>query len=383
MMSTINRTVEDSPSNNYSHVLELRVLEGAQAGARTSLAYFQPVKIGGKFSSDIVLRDVKLSHQSIQLTPVDEGVQLSISEGILDINGLTVSAPHQVVLPLYSPVRIGDATVIAVGDPTRADWGMPDKSKNVSASSKINASLHPNKFADATEAVLSSKWPAVAGIAGVVVASVAFCGLALAYAVTPVPQTTQSLVLRTSQLLRQAPFNSLKVRANADQVIVSGRLETQAYKNQLTSLLDTAKLKPQLEVVVNEQTATSVRDVFRLNGVSAQVSTDAAGKVLVATSVADVGKLTEIERIAKKDIRELDISIKNTPPIPQDKGSTVAPDLGKRFVAIVPGDAAYAVTADGTHYFPGAMIPTGHKIHAIERNQLVLEKDGVLSPLQL
>jgi type III secretion protein D len=382
-MNTTERTTKDTLNNQASIAFELRVLEGAQAGARTALTSFQTVKIGGQFSSDIVLRDTKLNHQSIQLTPVDDGVQLSINEGTVDLNGLTVSAPHQVVLPLYAPVRIGESTVIAVGDSNRTDWGIKSGVANANSSPRVNASLRPNKLAGATEAVLDSKWPRVAAIAGAAVASIAFCGLAFAYVITPGPMTTQNLAQRTSQLLRQQPFSGLKVTTNSSQVVVSGRLETSAHKEQLSSLLNTAKLNPRLDVTVNEQIAANVRDVFRLNGIAAQVSTDATGKVLVATSVADPEKLSEIERVAKRDIKEVEISLKNTPPAPQDKGPAVMPDQGKRFVALVPGDAAYAATADGTRYFVGAMIPTGHKIHSIDRNQLVLEKDGVLSPLQL
>lgn len=382
-MSTTQSRMEDTSDSSKQATLELRVLEGAQAGARATIGYLQSVKIGGRFSSDIVLRDTKLNNQSIQLTPVDNGVQLLISEGTIDINGLTVSAPHQVVLPLYTPVKIGDSTTIAVGDPNCADWGATTKTESVSSVNKNNDSLHPNKLIDAAEAVLSSRWPAMAGIAGAALAGVAFCGLAFAYVIAPGQQTPQSLALRTSQLLQQQPFNGLKVAARSGQVVVSGRLETLAHKEQLSSLLSAAGITAQLDVTVSEQTASNVREIFRLNGVSAQVSTDATGKVLAATNVADVEKLAEIERIAKRDIKELELSLKNTPPALQDKGPTVAPDQGKRFVAIVPGDVAYAVTADGTRYFPGAMIPTGHKIHAIERNQIVLDRDGVLSTLQL
>ena len=49
--------------------------------------------------------------------------------------------------------------------------------------------------------------------------------------------------------------------------------------------------------------------------------------------------------------------------------------------AIVPGDPAYVVTADGTRYFTGAVLPTGHRIQAIQANLVQLERDGQISQL--
>jgi type III secretion protein D len=47
----------------------------------------------------------------------------------------------------------------------------------------------------------------------------------------------------------------------------------------------------------------------------------------------------------------------------------------------VPGDPAYVVTADGTRYFQGALLPTGHRIAGIEERRVVLELNGVQTPL--
>ena len=56
-------------------------------------------------------------------------------------------------------------------------------------------------------------------------------------------------------------------------------------------------------------------------------------------------------------------------------------DPGKRVAAIVPGDPAYVVTADGTRYFEGAMLPTGHRILAILSDRVQIERDGTASTL--
>jgi type III secretion protein D len=49
--------------------------------------------------------------------------------------------------------------------------------------------------------------------------------------------------------------------------------------------------------------------------------------------------------------------------------------------SIVPGDPPYVVTVDGTRYFEGALMSSGHRINKIEEKQVVLEFNGVLTPL--
>jgi len=59
------------------------------------------------------------------------------------------------------------------------------------------------------------------------------------------------------------------------------------------------------------------------------------------------------------------------PPAPP-----VSDDPGKRIASLVAGASAYLVTVDGARYFVGAILPTGHRIVAIERTAVALERDG-------
>jgi type III secretion protein D len=60
----------------------------------------------------------------------------------------------------------------------------------------------------------------------------------------------------------------------------------------------------------------------------------------------------------------------------------VIDDPGKRVTSIVPGDPAYVVTADGTRYFEGALLPTGHRVAAIRDREVLLERNGTKAPLR-
>ena len=48
----------------------------------------------------------------------------------------------------------------------------------------------------------------------------------------------------------------------------------------------------------------------------------------------------------------------------------------RRTVATIVADPAHIVTADGSHWFPGATLPTGHHLVSVTPNAVTFEKDG-------
>ena len=45
-------------------------------------------------------------------------------------------------------------------------------------------------------------------------------------------------------------------------------------------------------------------------------------------------------------------------------------------LATIVADPAHIVTADGSHWFPGATLPTGHHLVSVAPNAVTFEKDG-------
>jgi type III secretion protein D len=61
----------------------------------------------------------------------------------------------------------------------------------------------------------------------------------------------------------------------------------------------------------------------------------------------------------------------------------VPDDPGKRIASLVPGEPAYLVTADGSRYFVGALLPSGHRVLLIADKTVTVERDGQLTKLTL
>jgi type III secretion protein D len=103
----------------------------------------------------------------------------------------------------------------------------------------------------------------------------------------------------------------------------------------------------------------------------------------VQTHERDEKKLQQIEIVARRDVTGLtNLQAENTPPQVVPEPTQVVDDPGKRVASIVTGATPYVVTADGTRYFVGALLPSGHRLASISEQQVMLDKDGKLTPLK-
>jgi type III secretion protein D len=91
--------------------------------------------------------------------------------------------------------------------------------------------------------------------------------------------------------------------------------------------------------------------------------------------------LEEVRSTARRDVPGLTaLDVHNTVPSAQGR-PVIVDDPGKRVASIVQGDPPYIVTVDGTRYFEGALLPSGHRIAGIAEKQVLLEFNGVRTPL--
>ena len=75
--------------------------------------------------------------------------------------------------------------------------------------------------------------------------------------------------------------------------------------------------------------------------------------------------------------------VDNQPPAPAP-GAAPPDDPAKRLVAVVGDtDSPYFVTADGSRYFSGALLPSGHRVIEIAESAVIVERDGLRTRLVL
>lgn len=344
--------------------LELQVLQGEQQGARIVLPEGRPVTVSGAFDSDVVLRGEGLLDRRVALTARDGLLDVQVLQGEVECNGRRLAAGERATVPLGTPLALGGTHIGVVGEAAPATAAAP--------------AVMP---APAPQAA-ASPWSRRLGLGGIALAAVSVGVLAFAYGAAPARPGVEERATRAEALLRGAGLAGLTVRAQRDGTLrIDGTLETQAQRAQAEQLLAGERLHATWQVFVNEQVAAAVQDVFRANGVSARVEAVGPGAMRALTAVADAAALEPLRATARRDVPGLAaLEIRNDPH-PAPIAPVAIDDPGKRVASIVPGDPPYVVTVDGTRYFEGALLPTGHRIAGIGERQVVLEINGVKTPL--
>lgn len=315
-------TPDSRPSSPHG-VLELRVLAGTLAGARVVKDASQPVDVGIDAACDVVLHGAGLPPDFRWTFRVRDpnSVWLRVAHGPLWAGNHELPPNEDIAWPLYAPLRLGD-TALAIGRPDAAEWHAEPDRKALPSADMTSPGRRPRR----------QTWTVGIGIAATV-----FCLGLWAFASVAQPPAPRP---------HRAPAPAHRLDPPSDNLL-----------------------------------AQAVQDVFRTHAINADVQILNHGAAIVTTHTGDTVRLDAAKAAALRDVRGVSaIEVRDTPPAATDTGPPVN-DPGKRVTAIVPGDAPYVVTADGSRYFEGAVLPTGHRIAVIREREVVLERGNTISPL--
>ncbi|MGM9482124.1 SctD/MshK family protein [Roseateles sp. NT4] len=320
-------------------VLELRVLAGRQAGARARLDAQQDLLVCGVNASnqgDTQFADILLaSDGDFQLRVVPTGIgrvglQLIAGHAVLAERPLDPSDAIQAWAP-GQPLRLGD-TVVAYGPADQDEWPEPV--------------MHDGPEAPEPRRALAPQPASRSMLEGVLTA----LGLVMVIG-------GASLAWRGGTL------------REAGQVV--------------------AKVVPPAQAATPATTPdllASTVEVFRLHGIAAQASWSPEGELVLRTQERDAAKVQTAAAAARRDIARLPaLRLDNQPPATAVAAAAPpAEDPAKRLVAVIDNaDSPYFITADGSRYFSGALLPSGHRVVEIAGRAVVVERDGQRTRLTL
>ncbi|MBE7427203.1 MAG: hypothetical protein IT503_05170 [Burkholderiaceae bacterium] len=361
--------------------LELRVLQGPQRGARAPLAADAPCVLaaGGDAGegADIVLREPALPPTRVRISAASPHAILEVLQGEVQLGSETLRAGAQALWPIHAPLHVG-ALVVAFGLAGVDHWP-------AAAGTEAAASSQAPAAAVATLPLhrRAEIWLAAMG-ASILVACGAALWVAHAAAAPPVV-ADEPVVAKLTATLSGSEFAALQAARGADgQATLRGRLPTTAARRKLDDWLQRQGLQARVDVIVDEDVARNVAEVFRVNGVTAKTTVAGPGRIDVEAAERDADRLARAEEAARRDVRGLErMAVRNTakplpPPLPP-----VSTDPGKRIASLVTSEPAYLVTADGSRYFVGALLPSGHRVTHIGPGSVTLEINGQQTQLNL
>jgi len=355
-------------NNSSSTAFELRVLDGAQRGASTALRAGTPLTLSSDWRSDVVLRCADDTPVEVELRLADDAVELLPKAGSVRVDDVTVEAGTRVRVPLYRPIVI-NGTSVALGELGASEWGPLFGH----AAPRVAAAVH----------ALRRPWASWLATGGAALAAGSLSMLALAYVAAPQPLTAQQQAQRAQALLRSADIRTLTLRAEPDGTLVaSGRLDDAAQLQRARELFAGQGIDARFDVALADDMAHAVREVYRLHGVAAEAKSVGPGMLRVQTSTVDLALLQRAKAHALRDVAGLkQLEVVNTAPPRASTPVAALDDPGKRIASIIAADPAYVVTSDGTRYFAGALLPTGHRIVHIAEREVHLELEGRASSL--
>jgi type III secretion protein D len=347
---------------------ELRVLGGPQQGAVLPLQPQRRYTVGSEWGADIVLREPApgATAGSARLELRAEGVLLEALTGHVSVDSQPLVAGESRLLGWASAWQVGEAT-LAAGPP--GAWA--------AASAAEPAAEAPARTAPTPQQVQG--WGRRLAAGGATVAAASLSMLALAWAIAPTEPRPEALAQRAQASLHAAGMHTVTVSLapGMAEPVVQGYLDTHAQRTRAETLLAELGLRPRFAVWINESLAQAVQDVYRVHGISAQVQPLGPGQVRVTTALNDVTPLAAVEQTVRRDVQGLNrLDTQNAPPAGVPSPIPDVHDPGKRVASIVAGSEPYVVTQDGTRYFIGALLPTGHRILAIADGRVELEREG-------
>ena len=372
--------------------LELIVIEGTKQGARIDLPSGSATTVGVGYDCDIVL-DLPTSYTAVpqhssdqaersdpgEVLPVVEllkegnSLNLKVLQGSVMINDQTVESGVESLLDVNTTVRVQNNVFVVRSESSELDdytrYADSETDQNIVTSNHLSAAPEQQRKRVFVGAAQS--------IAGILVLG----GAAWAYtnAETEAPVKIDDVVTGVEFDLKKGGFSDLNVVLEDDNTIaINGYLQHRSDLHKAREQVQTNEFLD-WDVKLGESLAESVGSVYRVNGIAAEVAVIGEGVVSVNTVTDDLDLLQRIEENVYRDVSDLqELELINEPPVKEEE----VPDTnrlddipGKRIVMIVASEPTFIQTEDGSRYFEGSILPSGHLITAIldEKVQLLLD----------
>jgi type III secretion protein D len=366
----------------------LRVLSGRLSGAEHRLPRAKIIRIGHGFDHDIVLRDASTRGLSMELIVADEVATVTVLAGEASLLGRPLGAGDTGSLPVFVPLLIG-AFAIAIGDTGSARWddvarlstqlAAPDPAEAPRADlgERLATRLYPARRALLRE----GRWPFYGlGAAVLVLAAVAF---------TPTVGWVNGQVYSAAGLtntLRAAGFGDLRITdpASGSGPLIQGVVRDDAELGRLRLVVADRIGRAQVDVETMQGIAAAATDMLRAQGVDADARPMRGTTLLVTSEYLPPDRQTDLAALIRRDLpRVTSVAFKA-------EGARGDRDLQYFFsggtmglATFVDGNPGYIVTADGTRWFAGAQVPTGHRIVGIGNGRVRFERAGQVEELVL
>jgi type III secretion protein D len=368
----------------------LRVIAGKSKDAEHRLHPGKFVRIGHAFDHDIVLRDASTKGLSLELHLGADVATIRVVAGAVGLLGRPVAAGEDASLPAFVPLTLG-AFVIAIGDADSDRWAEvarlstmiapvaaePAAAPQADLSERLATRLYPLREAMAVE----RNWPFYGVVAALVLLLIIAGGPATRWI------SGQFTNVQSHQaVLASAGFRNLTVTdgPTGQGPMIIGVVKDDADLARLRTVVGDRIGRATIDVDTMQAMAASATDLLRAQGVDADARPMRGNSLLVTTEFLPVDRQDELSKLIRRDLPGVTRVAFTTSSMRGDRDLQYFFSGGPFGLAtFVDGAPGYIVTADGTHWFAGSQVPTGHNIVAIGNGRASFERDGRIEELIL
>jgi hypothetical protein len=389
-MNAVSPLIGERPASVAS--LQLQVLSGRSDGAQHRLPEQRKLLIGHSFESDIVLRDPSTRGCAVRLTVCGRRAVLEVVLGEVHLLGKQLAAGETITLEQYLPVRMGDIHFALGGDDadrwTEARSSLAeDAQAAIELAQQAPPSALPERLALRTQPIrrdvanfsLRPVRMAMLGAGLLVVAAGSYFGANL---LSPPPMSPRDIRQELAPL--GMPAVTVERSPTTGDIAITGlvknssdaaRLRQWAQQNHPDILVNVATISEAAEAATNLLAAQQVDAVARPDG---------ADRLIIEGPFLPKDRQAALIRLLQGDLPRV-AAFTFKPSAERGESGLAyffnAPGYGA--ASFVSGDPGYIVTEDGTRWFPGASLPTGHKIIEISNNTVIVERDGLRDVLTM
>jgi type III secretion protein D len=363
----------------------LRVLGGRLDGASHRLPVGKRVRIGHAFDHDIVLRDPSTRGLSFDLCMQDDIATVCVAAGTVGVLGRPVNAGEEMNLPLFVPVSVGNFA-IGIGDEQSDRWSEADRLSSAALpiaadvpradlGERLTARLYPLRTAVAA----ARNWPLYGAGAALMILVALFSAPASQWVRYQVagPASHQAT-------LSAAGFAGLTASddVNGQGPLIRGIVKDDADLARLRAVVADRIGRAVIDVDTMEAMAAAATDILRAQGVDGEAKAMRGNSLLITAEYLPTDRQYELGRLIRRDVPGVSRIAFAADSARGDRDLQYFFSGGSYgLAAFVDGNPGYIVTADGTRWFAGAEVPTGHQIVAIGNGKASFQRDGQIEVL--
>lgn len=364
----------------------LRIVGGRLAGKDYPLARDRRVCIGHGLGNDVVLRGAGTRDGAVELRLGEDAAVLRVLSGSVELLGRTFDAGDEAVLPPYLPFRFGEH-LLAHGDRASQRWGDAAAVASSACVAPV-APLPAPRLQDRVQTV-GRAWfeKASRRISATHLAAGAALVVLFASAAGPATSLIQQQFNGADRLERayhQAGYAALDVSDNpAGGLIVGGAVENEADIVRVRGIAAKASEPVMIDVTSAASLANAATDILAAQGVDARAVPAGLGGIAIEAPYLPDDRQEALRKLLSRDLPGLKrVSFRIDDSRGDNPLQSLFADSGAGLATVVE-DPGHIVTADGSRWFPGAILPTGHRLVSVEAGIVRFEKDGRIEDMKL